>query len=131
MSRRGEKMGRLDQHKRRKTEREKDQKRVVRVCTTGTPSIALLCMSVSVFSPFFSLLHLMPFGLRCRATTHILNILVAQWLERAETLSGSGRAELFFSSKFFPFHTDLLVRRWHTDAKANSINANTHTHTHA
>ena len=62
----------------------------------------------------------MSFGLRCRAATHsdrqTHNTPAAQWLERAGSRSGSGRAEHFLLSVFLLLllllllHTDLFVR---------------------
>ena len=124
--------GRRDQRQWRKIAHEREREsgrerlRASGACVHdgGTPSVALLCMFLWVFSPFLSLLHWMSFGLRCQPTTRTTqrnNTRVAQWLERAEKLSDSGRAKLF-SSRFFLLHADLFVRHWHAATKANFRN---------
>jgi len=102
-----------------------------RMCATGTPSIALLCMSISVFSPFFFLLYPMPFGLRWRRQhTYIQkNAPAAQCLERIKSLSSSGRAKLFFFFSVFSF-LHWSTRPTLTCKCEGQLNKHTYTHTH-
>jgi hypothetical protein len=125
-----EKNGWFGQHKRRKIEREISRtcSATKRVCTTGDTlySLALhVCLGFLSFL-FFTSSNAFRSSMTATTYTHTHNASAAQCLERTMSLSSSGRAKLFFS--WFFFHTDLLVRRWHTYVKDNSTNPHTHTY---
>ncbi len=102
-----EKKGWLDQHKRRKIEGEISRAHSATkcVCTTRDTfySLALhVCLGFLSFL-FFTSSNAFRSSMTATTHTHTHNALVAQCLERTKRLSSSGRAKLFFSSRFFLF----------------------------